>query len=495
MRESVATESATKQLKHSFTNIPYKQLGKTKLWVSEIGFGSYRINKEDEGHQEALEYALSKGINIIDTSTNYGDGEAEILIGQVINDFIYKQQCQRDQLVIVSKAGYIQGRTWNQVEQRKKQNMPFPEVVELDYGLSHCIHPDFLHEQLCQSLDRLDLSTIDVYLLHNPEYYLIHAQKTGISAEEAHKTYLQRIEQAFDYLEEEVQNGRIKYFGISSNTFPVNESDPTFTPLTPIINFKHPHFAVIQCPLNIFEADGLLVKNQDKKSCLEQAKNANLGTLINRPLNAYHQKQLYCLKDLENMEKRPDKNQLDPLFRQIMTYESQAEEVLKISSIIKEEATQDQLLDIFESGRNIKTYYTSLKGLEESKQYFDHFIIPRLNYAVEALHTTTPLSEEQQQWLGTYIQLLKQIASIIIDDKRYIRCQSLAKIKEVLEQSNKKHKNNSLSQAAVSEIRSHEEVDCVLIGMRQKEYVMDQLKGLEKNKNPKQNKESWKNLN
>ena len=38
-------------------------------------------------------------------------------------------------------------------------------------GCWHCLHPEFLQDQLTRSLDRLQLETLDVCLLHNPEYF------------------------------------------------------------------------------------------------------------------------------------------------------------------------------------------------------------------------------------------------------------------------------------------------------------------------------------
>jgi hypothetical protein len=53
-------------------------------------------------------------------------------------------------------------------------------LVEYAEGLEHCIHPDFLDDQIGRSLDRLGLDALDGYLLHNPEYYLGWAHKQGL---------------------------------------------------------------------------------------------------------------------------------------------------------------------------------------------------------------------------------------------------------------------------------------------------------------------------
>ena len=55
------------------------------------------------------------------------------------------------------------------------------ELVRHSQGLWHSMHPDFLRDQLTDSLERLQLETMDVYLLHNPEYYIEWAIQEGIS--------------------------------------------------------------------------------------------------------------------------------------------------------------------------------------------------------------------------------------------------------------------------------------------------------------------------
>ena len=54
---------------------------------------------------------------------------------------------------------------------REQGGAAFPEMVKYTDGCWHCIHPQFLADQLERSLRRLQLDKLDVYLLHNPEYF------------------------------------------------------------------------------------------------------------------------------------------------------------------------------------------------------------------------------------------------------------------------------------------------------------------------------------
>ena len=106
MIKSRALAENTKDFSEKFPSLLYKPLGKTGFTVSACGFGAYRVDYRVKEHFESLEYAISSGINLIDTSANYSDGGSEILIGNVIGDMITQGKMLREEIVIVSKGGY-----------------------------------------------------------------------------------------------------------------------------------------------------------------------------------------------------------------------------------------------------------------------------------------------------------------------------------------------------------------------------------------------------
>ena len=75
-----------------------RRFGKTKLQVSEIGFGAWAIggpamagnipigwgDVDDSESKRALLKAVDMGINFIDTADFYGLGHSEELIGKVL---------------------------------------------------------------------------------------------------------------------------------------------------------------------------------------------------------------------------------------------------------------------------------------------------------------------------------------------------------------------------------------------------------------------------
>jgi len=215
--------------------------------------------------------ALTSGVSLIDTSSNYSDGRSEILVGNVISDLIAENKLKREDITLVTKGGYIQGQNYKLAVKKKEQGNPFNDVVEYNEGLWHCISPDFLDDQIDRQLQRFDQPKeggyIDVYLLHNPEYYLNWAQENNVEFEKAKDEYYLRIKRAFEFLEDKVKENKIKQYGISSNTFPANSNKFSFTSLEKVINIAQKinpdnHFKFIQFPFNLIESNAVLEKTR-----------------------------------------------------------------------------------------------------------------------------------------------------------------------------------------------------------------------------------------
>ena len=280
------------------SNVLLNQLGDTSLQVSSIGFGTYRCLKSTE-YKELLKEAIHKGINLIDTSTNYLEGYAEEVVGEVLNTMIYDDEINREDVVVVSKCGYLQGQTYSKYSQK------FPQTYLLGPNLAHCIHPEFIEQQLSESLLRLNLNHIDVYLLHNPEYFFEAEAHKNLSHQEQQVQYYKTIKTAFIYLEEQVEKGKISYYGISSNTFQLSQHKFNSTSLLNVLDIAQSinakYFKVIQCPFNILEHD-LACIEVNQKNLFEVATNNGIGVLANRPFNAFQKQHLCRLIDVECFE-------------------------------------------------------------------------------------------------------------------------------------------------------------------------------------------------
>jgi len=297
-----ATETTTKPSSFSLKDVfisRRRQLYPKGPWVSPIGFGTYRVGLTPPlGFplcQQALEQALSLGCNLIDTSHNYGLGQSEILIGQTLSKQFAAGLLRRDQIVLVSKVGYIQGPNMEIAMTQEHNGTPVPDICRLSNAVWHCIHPQWIDLQLDRALLRLQCDSLDVYLLHNPEYMLKHFENTGLSQTEAQLIFLERMEESFRHLETLVQQGKIKAYGVSSNNFGSPENDFTHVSLSKInqiackISEKN-HFKVIQCPLNWLEPAAAFAEVEEGQwTVLSYAQKHGIGVLINRPFNAMYQ--------------------------------------------------------------------------------------------------------------------------------------------------------------------------------------------------------------
>jgi aryl-alcohol dehydrogenase-like predicted oxidoreductase len=270
----LATVNSTSTYASKYPDLKFKKLGKTNFTTSICGFGCYRVDDAIVEHHQALEFSLENGINLIDTSSNYANGGSEKLVGNVLRKLTTRNRNIMDEIIVVTKGGYLQADNLKHATDREETGEPFPDVVKCSPDLWHCIHPEFLKVQIDNSLERLQLKKVDVYLLHNPEYFLTYsnltsfAEKQGeyyrrikeafIYLEEKQGEYYRRIKEAFIYLETEVEKGRISYYGISSNTFVETTEKNNFTSLEKVYDIASEisddnHFAVIQFPLNLIE--------------------------------------------------------------------------------------------------------------------------------------------------------------------------------------------------------------------------------------------------
>jgi aryl-alcohol dehydrogenase-like predicted oxidoreductase len=127
----------------------YRQLGRTRLEVSEIGFGAWGIGGKqwlggnDRSSTEALERAFELGLNFVDTALAYGDGHSEQLVGEAARNAPHP--------VVVATKIPPKNRIWP-----ASPSMPVDEVYPYDY---------IIHSTE-ESLQNLGVERIDIQQLH-----------------------------------------------------------------------------------------------------------------------------------------------------------------------------------------------------------------------------------------------------------------------------------------------------------------------------------------
>jgi aryl-alcohol dehydrogenase-like predicted oxidoreductase len=475
------------------------ELGRTGLHVSQAGFGGYRISAGVAEHAAALQHALVSGIDLIDTSANYADGGSEELVGQVLAHMVDSGELRRDAVVVVSKAGYLQGKNYTLSQERKRLGRPFAELVPYADGLEHCIHPEFLEDQLTRALERLRLETIDVYLLHNPEYYLGWAAHNGMDLPAAQIEYDRRIANAFRHLETEVARGRIRWYGISSNTFPSPASDPQFTCLERVwemaesIGPEH-HFGVVQLPMNLYEDGAVLLANQPcGMTALEFARQKNLGVLINRPLNAFTENRLLRLADVDAAERLPS----EEIEKRIETLEG-AEQAFARGILPEMELDSGLAARVqaqFISADAIRRAWGSLSGHEHWRQVREEYLLPRIRGVLEFLETRLPGTDAAAAWKDAYLAALDSALQAVDGFYAESAAEKAKTITAALAAADPDWGGDALlSQLAVRALRSTPGISCVLVGMRRTPYVDDILAELATPVARKDRRASWRKL-
>jgi aryl-alcohol dehydrogenase-like predicted oxidoreductase len=443
----------------------YRPLGSTGLSCHPLGFGCYRVADSSAEHEAALRDYLNRGGNLIDTSANYTDGHSEILVGRVVESY------PRDRVIVVTKGGYIQGQNL-----RMAQSRTFPEVVEYGEGIWHCIHPEFLETQISLSSQRLQLETIDVFLLHNPEYFLSHQAHHKPLDDADHREFYRRIGQAFRYLEEQVQRGKIRWYGISSNNFGLPPSQPEHTSVERCLaeaekTGPEHHFRVVQLPMNLCESGGALNRSNSGKTVLEFCRQSGIGVLANRPLNAFSNQRLIRLADFARPgEAAPGKKELEVILSPLRGHELTLANELGIPSMAGRGAG---LAGMFEQ------IVPQVSSVDHWEQVLERHVVAPLQRWIEEngrKHGNNPL---WGSWVQEFFPLLHATFEEI---ERFVQAQQQSgsdAVRASLYKAGYPESTETLSQIALRLLTSLEGLSCVLVGMRKINYVQDAFQCLQ----------------
>lgn len=150
----------------------------SNITSSRLIYGCMRIAGENtatdkEKGKRAIRAALEAGYTHFDHADIYGDGHCESLFGELLTELKQESPALRDQLIITSKASI----------RRDPQR----------YDFSH----DYLTASIENSLKRLNIDCLDMFLLHRPDYLL--------NAEQVARTF-----------EQLKASGKVKHFGVSN---------------------------------------------------------------------------------------------------------------------------------------------------------------------------------------------------------------------------------------------------------------------------------------
>lgn len=472
----------------NFAPNAFRRLGRTEWHVGKIGYGTYRVHADVEEHARTLLYALLHGCNLLDTSTNYTDGGSERLVGNALGALVTSQGVSRENIVIVTKAGYIQGSNYARAAERERQGNPVPEVVRYDEGLWHCIHPDWLEDQLAQSRERLRMERVDVFLLHNPEYFLLEAlrRRPGTPLPQLRETFYDRIRRAFEAMERFVAEGKVGFYGISSNTFASSPENVEHVSLVEVLQRAEEaaaktlgdpqahHFAVVQLPFNLLEAGAFAEAiAPDGRSFLDVAQEADLGVLVNRPLNAFFGSHLIRLAEY------PEENGEEPPLQacaRLAATERELVLALKAWRLWDELRQNTTTRIFFNVGESLKGVLPRIEGRLPWIELFEHVVAPSVVLSANQASDRIPEihRDEWKNLLSDYQKAL--IAFVRAATIHYNRLENKQKrpLKVALcEALGSQAEGMTLSQIALNAVASVPGVSTVLCGMKRDDYVLD----------------------
>ena len=152
----------------------YRRLGKSSLVVSAIGLGCMGMSQsygtpDDQESTATIHHAIDRGITMLDTADMYGGGTNEELVGRAVAK-------RRNEVIIATKFG----------------NMRQPDGRFLGVNGK----PEYVQAACEASLERLKISTIDLFYLHRVD--------TSVPIEETVGAMARLIEQ-----------GKVRYIGLS----------------------------------------------------------------------------------------------------------------------------------------------------------------------------------------------------------------------------------------------------------------------------------------
>jgi aryl-alcohol dehydrogenase-like predicted oxidoreductase len=253
------------------------------------------MNEADsELYREAIDYGLRNGINFVDTAINYRGMRSERDVGYVLTRLIEDGVLKREEIVVSTKAGIIPG----DIEAKLIPTDYLEQVLykngiiqKLDLNIvdthRHVLTPSYYEFAIGESRKHLNLETIDVYYVHNPEISMM-----VLGPERFYK----QLQHLFAFLEKQVQEGTIRFYGMATWTglrsYPEAAGyislEKTVEAAKSVAGENH-HFAFIQLPFNQKMPEANTIKsqmvNENEYTVFEASEKLGLYTMTSAPFN------------------------------------------------------------------------------------------------------------------------------------------------------------------------------------------------------------------
>jgi aryl-alcohol dehydrogenase-like predicted oxidoreductase len=167
------------------TDLPTRRLGRTDMELTTVGLGAWAIGgggwaygwgpQDDRASIEAIQHAVRRGINWVDTAAVYGYGHSEEIVGQALRELPAAERP-----LVFTKGGM----RWDPDDPMREPR--------------RSLHPASIRFEAEVSLRRLGVERIDLYQFHWPD-------ETGTSVEDSWGEALRLLEE-----------GKVRAIGVSN---------------------------------------------------------------------------------------------------------------------------------------------------------------------------------------------------------------------------------------------------------------------------------------
>jgi D-threo-aldose 1-dehydrogenase len=186
----------------SFDPAARRRLGKTKIAVSQLGFGTGPFGNllekaEDSLTRAAVTAALDGGLNYFDTAPFYGHGLSEHRLGEALRPH------DRSRAIVSTKVGRLLTPT------RAAVTTPGPFAGTLPFEIAFDYSYDGAMRSLEDSLQRMGTSHVDIAIIHD-----VTAKWRGDQFE---ASYRQAVEGAYKALDKLRSEGVVSAIGVGVN--------------------------------------------------------------------------------------------------------------------------------------------------------------------------------------------------------------------------------------------------------------------------------------
>ena len=168
-----------------FTTLPTRKFGTTDMDITRVGFGAWATGgggwafgwgpQDDDESISAMNRALERGVNWIDTAAVYGLGHSEEVVGRML-----RGRGADERPYVFTKCGLV----WDENDRMKSP--------------VRTLAPTSIRRECEASLRRLGIERIDLYQFHRPD-------DTGVPVEESWRT-----------MEQLVEEGKVRAIGVSN---------------------------------------------------------------------------------------------------------------------------------------------------------------------------------------------------------------------------------------------------------------------------------------